>query len=93
MTGFRPYVPLLLSLAVYVTGLIESRIRTSRTLSPSVQVLFVKSLKIVLIGLAILIAIDSVGIDLTALAVFGGAIGVGILLVAHGVLFERGRLR
>jgi len=68
----------LLSLAVYVTGLLESRIRTARNLSPSVQVLFAKSLRIVLISLAILIAIDSVGIDLTALAVFGGAIGVGI---------------
>jgi small-conductance mechanosensitive channel len=68
----------LLSLAVYLTGVIEARIRTSRTLSPSVQVLFVKSLKIVLIVLAVVIAIDSVGIDLTALAVFGGAIGVGV---------------
>jgi small-conductance mechanosensitive channel len=68
----------LLSISVYLTSLLESRIRTSRTLSPSVQVLFTKSLKIVLISLAILISIDSVGIDLTALAVFGGAIGVGV---------------
>jgi small-conductance mechanosensitive channel len=68
----------LLSVAVYLTGLIESRIRTSKTLSPSVQVLFSKALKIVLIGLAIIVAIDSVGIDLTALAVFGGAIGLGV---------------
>lgn len=68
----------LLSIAIYLTGLLESRIRTSRTLSPSVQVLFVKSFKIVLITLAILISINSVGIDLTALAVFGGAIGLGI---------------
>jgi small-conductance mechanosensitive channel len=68
----------LLSSAVWLTGLLEARIRTSRTLSPSVQVLFVKSLKIVLIGLALLIAITSLGIDLTALAVFGGAIGLGV---------------
>jgi small-conductance mechanosensitive channel len=68
----------LLSLAIYLTGLIESRIRTSHALSPTVQVLFTKSLKIVLIALALLIAIRSVGIDLTALAVLGGAIGLGI---------------
>ena len=68
----------LLSLALYLTGLLESRIRTSRELSPTVQVLFAKSLKIVLISLALLIAILSTGIDLTALAVLGGAIGLGI---------------
>ena len=65
-------------MALYVTRLLESRIQTSRTLSPSVQVLFAKSLKIVLVSLAVLIAIRSVGIDLTALAVLGGAIGLGI---------------
>jgi small-conductance mechanosensitive channel len=69
---------ILLSGAIYLTRLLESRIRTSRNLSPSVQVLFTKSLKIVLISLAVVIAIRSVGIDLTALAVFGGAIGLGI---------------
>ncbi len=68
----------LLSLAVYVTGVLESRIRTSRALSPSVQVLFAKSLKTVLIGIAVLIAIRSLGVDLTALAVVGGAIGLGV---------------
>jgi small-conductance mechanosensitive channel len=64
--------------AVYLSGFLETRIRTIRALSPSLQVLFIKSLKIVLISLAIIVAITSVGIDLTALAVFGGALGVGI---------------
>lgn len=64
--------------ALQLAGLLESRIRTSRALSPSVQVLFTKSLKTVLVGLAVLIAIRSVGIDLTALTVLGGAVGLGV---------------
>ena len=68
----------LLSLALYLTALVESRIRTSLTLSPTVQVLFTKSLKMVLISLAVIVAINSVGIDLTALAVIGGLLGVGV---------------
>ena len=68
----------LLSVALYLASLIESRIRTSQTLSPTVQVLFTKSLKTVLISLAVIVAINSVGIDLTALAVLGGLLGVGI---------------
>jgi small-conductance mechanosensitive channel len=67
----------LLSLAMYFTGMLESRIRTSRALSPSLQVLFTKSLKTVLIGFAILVAVRSIGFDLTALAVLGGVIGLG----------------
>ena len=68
----------LITTAVYLTGALDARINSSRSLSPSLQVLFSKSLKIVLIGLAIIIALQVVGIDLTALAVFGGAIGLGV---------------
>jgi small-conductance mechanosensitive channel len=67
----------LVTIAVYVTGLLEARIRASRTISPSVQVLFTKTLKVSLLGLAILIGVHSLGIDLTALAVVGGALGLG----------------
>jgi small-conductance mechanosensitive channel len=67
----------MLTIAVYVSRLLEVRIRSSRSLSPSVQVLFTKALKAVLIGLAVLIGIHSLGIDLTALAVVGGALGLG----------------
>jgi small-conductance mechanosensitive channel len=41
-------------------------------------VLLGKLLKITLITLAVVVALNSVGIDLTALAVFSGAVGVGI---------------
>ena len=42
------------------------------------RVLVSKLIKIVLVSLAFLIAIGSLGIDFTALTVFGGALGIGI---------------
>lgn len=58
--------------------LIEGRLKTSKNLSPSVQVLSAKLIRIILGALAFLSALAIVGVDLTALAVFGGAIGVGL---------------
>lgn len=68
----------LLWAALATSSMFEARIRSSTALSPSLQVLMSKSLKIVLVVLAVVIAVRSVGIDLTALTVFGGAIGLGI---------------
>jgi small-conductance mechanosensitive channel len=68
----------LLSAAVYLTGLLEARIRANRTLSPFAQVLFFKSLRFALIAFAFVVAIASLGISLTTLAVFGGFVGVGV---------------
>lgn len=47
-------------------------------LSPSVETLAGNLVKIVLVLLALLVGLNTVGIDLTALAVFSGAIGVGL---------------
>ena len=68
----------LLWLANLLSRLLDRRITTLPSLTPSVQVLFSKLLKIVLITIAVVAALSSVGIDLTAFAVFSGAIGVGI---------------
>ncbi|WP_370342478.1 mechanosensitive ion channel family protein, partial [Pararhodobacter marinus] len=54
------------------------RIRTVRDISPSVQELLVKLLRIGLYGAAFFIGLKAVGFDLTGLAVLSGAIGVGL---------------
>ena len=56
----------------------ETRIKTMTDLTPSLQVLIGKLVKIFLVIMAIVISLNSVGIDLTAFAVFSGAIGVGL---------------
>ena len=69
---------ILLWVTMSISNVLERRISRAESLTPSVQVLVAKLTKIVLITLAFLIAINSLGIDLTALTVFGGALGVGI---------------
>ncbi|MYA31185.1 MAG: mechanosensitive ion channel [Gammaproteobacteria bacterium] len=68
----------LLSLAGFTSRVTERRLREADWLTPAGRVLLNKSLRIALFVFAILITIGSVGIDLTALAVVGGAVGFGI---------------
>jgi small-conductance mechanosensitive channel len=72
----------LLLFALWVTNIAsnfaENRINHASDLTPSVQVLLIKIIRIGLMALAIVIALSSVGINLSALAVFSGAVGVGI---------------
>jgi len=74
----------LLTLALLLWGarllsrLLEKRIRANSSLSPSIQVLFIKLSKITLIAAAILVGLRSVGLDLTGFTIFTGAVGVGI---------------
>ncbi len=76
----------LLWVATLISAALEARLRSASSLTPSVQVLFSKLLKIILLTMAVLVAIGTTGIDLTALAVFGGAIGVGIGLGLQQVI-------
>lgn len=65
-------------LANTLSHLVERRLSKISHLTPSQQVLFGKLTRVLLIVVAILVAINSVGIDLTALAVFSGAVGLGV---------------
>ena len=69
---------ILLKLATTAASLMEKRISTIKELTPSVQVLLTKALTITLLTIAVLVAFSSLGINLSAFAFIGGAIGVGI---------------
>jgi len=65
-------------LANGISSLVEKRLAKSEFVAPTVRVLGAKLTRISLIAAALLIALSAVGIDLTALAVFSGALGVGL---------------
>jgi len=61
-----------------LTNWIEQRVKQSEHFSGSAQVALAKLSKFFLFAIAIFIALDAAGIDLTTLTVFSGAVGVGI---------------
>ncbi|WP_458759466.1 mechanosensitive ion channel family protein [Afipia sp. TerB] len=75
-------VTVFLALALWLAGIVgdflEPRIARTRDLTPSVQVLLIKLMRVSLIVVAVAIVMASVGIDLSAFAFFSGAVGVGI---------------
>ena len=68
----------LLWAASTISRLVQLRINKVTGLTPSVRVLIANLFKITLMVLAVVVALNTVGIDLTALALFSGAVGVGV---------------
>ena len=56
----------------------ERKIENLSNITPSIKVLITKLLKFIIFTAVILLTMSSIGIDLTAFAVVGGAVGVGI---------------
>ena len=61
-----------------LASMTDDKLQKAQGLSPSAQVLFAKGASFVLYALAITITLSTVGVDLTSLTVFSGAVGVGV---------------
>ena len=61
-----------------ITAMVTRKLAESADLSPTMRVLVAKLLQITLFTLAVVIGLRAIGLDLTGLAVFSGAVGVGI---------------
>ena len=64
--------------AIAASNFLDRRVQGFSDLTPSIQVLLGKLIRIALLTLAMVVVLSSVGIDLSVLAVFTGAVGVGI---------------
>jgi small-conductance mechanosensitive channel len=71
-------VILAFTLALWLAELLNQQLKRAKHISPSMQVGFSKFSKFFFVTLAFLIALNAVGINLSSLAVFGGALGVGL---------------
>ncbi len=68
----------MLWIAFGMSSIIQSWIHNVNDLTPSVRILLSKIIKVFLVTIAITFSISAAGIDLTALAMFSGALGIGI---------------
>lgn len=65
-------------LVLAIAGVIETQIQHIPRLSPSLKVLIAKILRILFIMIAAAVAMSSMGVDLSALTVLSGAVGLGV---------------
>lgn len=73
-------IAFVLTLWVSLAGarIAEGRIHSIPNLSPSLKVLLSKFIRIAFIVVASIVAISSMGVDLSSLTVLGGAVGIGL---------------
>ncbi|MDK9724567.1 MAG: mechanosensitive ion channel [Sterolibacteriaceae bacterium MAG5] len=64
--------------ALWLGGLVEARLNAAQGLDSNLRVVLSRLARALLIVIAVLIGLPLVGIDLTMLSVFGGALGVGL---------------
>jgi small-conductance mechanosensitive channel len=67
-----------LLVALWVSRLVENKLMRAEHVSINLRVVIIKLIRILFIVLAVLVAMSAVGMDITLLSVFGGALGVGL---------------
>ena len=67
-----------LLLALWAGAALEARLLRAEALHSSLRVVFARLARAVLLVAAVLVVLPLIGVDLTVLSVFGGALGVGL---------------
>lgn len=67
-----------LFVAMWLGRLIENKLMRVEQVDASTRVVLTKVLRVILLFIAVLVGLSAVGLDLTLLSVFGGALGVGL---------------
>ena len=71
-------VILTVSVTLWLSGLVEQRLLRASHLDTNVRAVLSKFIRAILVVVGVLFGLQAVGIDLTLLTVFGGALGVGV---------------
>ena len=72
------WVAMTLLLALWAGAALEARLMAAEGLHSSLRVVFARLGKAILLVAAVLVVLPLMGVDLTVLSVFGGALGVGL---------------
>jgi len=64
--------------ALWVSRILENRLMRAEHLDKNLRVVLTKLLRVFLVLFGVLLALSSLGFDITLLSVFGGALGVGL---------------
>ena len=65
-------------IALWLSRLLENKLMRAEQLNVNLRLVLGKVIRIVLLFVATLVALSAVGLDITLLSVFGGALGVGL---------------
>lgn len=72
------WVFLTIVVALFVSSILSERIMRSTALEANLKELSARLIRVSFVTLALIVSLSSVGIDLTALSLFGGALGVAL---------------
>lgn len=65
-------------IALWLSRLLENKLMRADQVNMNLRVVLAKLIRIILVFIATLVALSAVGLDITLLSVFGGALGVGL---------------
>jgi small-conductance mechanosensitive channel len=66
------------AIMLWVSSIFDNWVKNAKDLDANIKQLLTRISKVLIIGIGIYIILPSLGIDLTALSIFGGAVGVGL---------------